>query len=324
MNLKIKFVLILALLVSIILLLEAFHLLTWIVIVGGALLIVIGAYMFVRQVTQPLKRLNEQIKRISASNLKERVTLDTGSNELQQIAASFNAMLERLQKGFEVQNSFVHHASHELRTPLANMLAQTEVALKRDLSSLEARQVLQSLREEQQELIELTNSLLLLTQYEKISSSSGWPQVRLDQLLYDTIDLVKGIYPDIRWSVSFSDMPEHELALSVKGNDALLRSACKNLIKNAYQYSTNKNVTITLETGPDTVSIVIDNEGPVLSASEQDRLFIPFFRGANAMGTKGFGLGLLIVSRIVQLHNGKIIYSTPRTGLNRFTVVFGR
>lgn len=324
MNLKLKFVLILALLVSIILLLEAFHLLTWIVIVGGALLIVVGAYIFVRQVTQPLKLLNDQIKRISASNLKERVSLDTGSNELQQIAASFNAMLERLQKGFEVQNSFVHHASHELRTPLANMLAQTEVALKRDLSSDDARQVLQSLREEQQELIELTNSLLLLTQYEKINTASGWPEVRLDQLLFDSIDLVKSIYPDLNCTLLFSDMPEHEWALSVKGNDALLRSACKNLIKNAYQYSTDKCVSITLETAAGNVSIHIDNNGPVLTPSEQDRLFIPFFRGANAMGTKGFGLGLLIVSRIVQLHNGSISYAVPHPGKNRFTVTFNK
>jgi signal transduction histidine kinase len=301
---------------------ERFKVLIGLVIIGGIMLTGFCAFVFVRQVSKPLTRLNEQMKRISANNLRERIYVTRGNNELSQIAANFNAMLDRLEKGFEGQKSFVHHASHELRTPLANMLAQTEAALNRNLDAGEARAVLQSLREDQQELIELTNSLLLLSQYEKINYASDWPGVRLDEVLYDTVALVKQFFKDANISVVFSDIPEHELALSVKGNDALLRSACRNLIKNAYQYSIDKNVTITIETGPDYISLHFDNNGPTLTLAEQERLFIPFFRGENAMGTKGFGLGLLIVRRIVLLHSGSIIYSVPREGVNRFTLTF--
>jgi len=109
---------------------------------------------------------------------------------------------------FEMQKSFVHHASHELRTPLANMLAQTESALRREFSLEEAKEILQSLKEDQQELIELTNSLLLLSQYEKIYYTPEWPEVRIDEVLYDTIAAVKKIFPNISLSLEFIRMPE--------------------------------------------------------------------------------------------------------------------
>jgi signal transduction histidine kinase len=56
------------------------------------------------------------------------------SNEIVQIATNFNNMLDRLEKAFQLQKNFVHHASHELRTPLATMLSQTESALRKDLT----------------------------------------------------------------------------------------------------------------------------------------------------------------------------------------------
>ncbi|MFX8797645.1 histidine kinase dimerization/phospho-acceptor domain-containing protein, partial [Acinetobacter baumannii] len=77
-------------------------------------------------------------------------------------------MLQRLNNAFEFQKNFVHYASHELRTPLAVMLSQTESALNKNLSPENFQKVLESLKEEQLNLIELTNSLLLLSQYEKL------------------------------------------------------------------------------------------------------------------------------------------------------------
>src|SRR3569833_866198 len=145
-----------------------------------------------------------------------------------QISANFNGIHERLEKAFEMQKSFTHHASHELRTPLASMLAQTELALRKTLTLEEAKEVLTSLKEDQQELIELTNSLLLLSQYEKISYSSDWPMVRIDELLYDTISMVKRMFPNISVSLEFLQMPDSEINLSISGNYTLLRSAFRN------------------------------------------------------------------------------------------------
>ncbi|MBN9297898.1 MAG: sensor histidine kinase [Filimonas sp.] len=166
--------------------------------------------------------------------------------------------------------------------------------------------------------------MLLLSQYEKISYSVDWPRVRLDEILYDTIALVKRIYTGINVSLEFAYLPENDLYLSIQGNDALLRSAFRNLIKNAFQYSEDKNVSIIIEADRDFINIHFVNKGKVLAQSEQERLFIPFFRGENAMRKRGFGLGLSIVKRIILLHKGAVSYTVASDDENRFTVSFGK
>ncbi len=292
------------------------------VVLGGILLTGVSAFIYVQQLTKPLVKLGAQMQQITENNLRERVQVQKGNNELAQIAANFNDMLNRLEKGFEFQKSFVHHASHELRTPLASMLSQTEAALRRNLDAAEAREVLQSLKEDQQEMIELTNSLLLLSQYEQVSYSLDWPKVRLDEILYDTIDMTKRLFPGINISLEFVHVPENELFLSIRGNEALLRSAFRNLIRNAFQYSDDKNVAILIDADQEQIRLHFKNKGNTLNQAEQERLFIPFFRGENAARKRGFGLGLSIVKRIISLHKGAVQYNITGPGENCFTVSF--
>ncbi len=304
--------------------------LRWIMLLAGTstiAAIALFSFFYVMRTTKPLVGLSMQMRNISENNLRERFNIGKGNienNELMQVSANFNGMLERLEKAFDMQKSFTHHASHELRTPLASMLAQTELALRKNLTIEEAKEVLLSLKEDQQELIELTNSLLLLSQYEKISYSSDWPMVRIDELLYDTISMIKRMFPNISISLEFLEMPENELSLSISGNYTLLRSAFRNLIKNAFQYSEDKTVFITIKATGNSIDLHFDNKGKTLNTKDQDRLFIPFFRGENAIRKRGFGLGLSIVKRIVQLHQGTIAYEAVNEKTNRFTVSFAK
>lgn len=294
-----------------------------IVTLAGTLLIVLSAFIIVQQITMPLVRIGEQMQRISESNMQERVVLRSGrfNYEEAQIATHFNAMLDRLERAFDLQRSFVHHASHELRTPLATMLAQTELALCKNLTVEDHKKVLESLKEDQQEMIELTNSLLLLSQYERTHTSPEWPVVRLDELLYETLSMVKRMLQDVNVSLEFAQMPDNEFFLSIQGNDSLIRSAFRNLIKNAWLYSDNKSVAVTIDAAGSDIYLHFDNNGKLLTPEEQERLFIPFFRASNSTAKKGFGLGLNIIQRIVALHHGSIEYLIYNNQ-NRFTLQF--
>jgi signal transduction histidine kinase len=290
--------------------------------IGGVIIITILSFILVRQATRPITELSMQMQKISENNL-QRLKVKTGrvNYEQRQVAMQFNAMLERLERAFQLQRSFVHHASHELRTPLATMLAQTEQALRKDLTVEEARKVLASLKDDQHEMVELTNSLLLLSQYERTTLSPEWPVVRVDEVLYDTMALVKRMLADVNVSIEFASIPDDDLFLSIRGNDSLLRSAFRNLIKNAWLYSDNKSVAVTIDATNTEVHLYFDNTGKLLDDAEHERLFIPFFRASNSVQKKGFGLGLNIIQRIVALHNGSITYSIY-SGLNRFTLTF--
>ncbi|MCE3281778.1 MAG: two-component sensor histidine kinase [Chitinophagaceae bacterium] len=292
------------------------------VCIGGVILTALLSFVYVRQITKPLVRLSEQINNISESNLTQRVPISRNNDELTLIARNFNDMLNRLEKAFTVQKSFVHHASHELRTPLASMLAQTELALRQDRDTEGYKRVLESLKEDQQGLIDLTNSLLSLSQYEKIAAAGEWPKVRVDEILYETVEAARKMFADININIGFSEVPDDEDLLCVRANDALLKSAFFNLIKNAYRYSNDRKVAIAIRANADQVIITVENNGKQIPEDERSRLFIPFFRGQNAMGQKGFGLGLSIVNRIIHLHVGTVHYEAEGTDLNRFVVEF--
>ncbi len=292
------------------------------VCLGAVAVTAFVSFVYARQITRPLTRLSEEISSISESNLTQRVRVGRSNDELSQIARNFNEMLNRLEKAFNIQKSFVHHASHELRTPLASMLSQTELALRQTLEPEQYQRVLESLKEDQQGLIDLTNSLLSLSQFEKIAAHSSWPSVRIDELLFDTVEASKKLFKDIYITLNFTEIPENEEYLIVKGNETLLKSAFLNLVKNGYRYSNNKKVDLYLKATADNIIVTVENTGRQIPEEERSRLFIPFFRGQNAVGLKGFGLGLSIVNRIIHLHIGTVHYESQGDDLNRFVVEF--
>ncbi len=289
---------------------------------GGLVLTGLMSFFYVKQMMKPLTELAFQMQLITDRNLERRVLVKPNSDEFGLIARNFNEMLDRLEKAFDMQKSFVHHASHELRTPLATMLSQTEAALSKQQTAEDYQRILVSLKEDQQDLIDLTNSLLLLSQYEKISLTNNWPKVRIDEVLYETIETVNKIYPDITIAFEFETIPEQDSHLMIAANESLLTSAIRNLVKNACQYTNDNKVCIRLNATAKAIILVIENKGQQLSDDEQERLFLPFFRGENARNKKGFGLGLSIVLRIINLHKGNVQYETALHDINRFTLTF--
>ena len=292
------------------------------VFAGGVLISASLSFVMVQQALKPLIRLSEQMELTTSSNMTTKVSEGKGRDELEQIAKNFNAMLDRLNQGFERQKSFVQHASHELRTPLTKMLSQTEAALGRELTNTEYKQILLSLQEEQNELIELTNSLLVLSQFEKMNNTTSLPEVRIDELIYDSITDSKRFFSDLEVEMSFENTPSTENELLIKGNEVLIKSAFRNLIKNAYLYSNDKKVKIVISTASDALKVMFINNGDTLSQADADKIFIPFYRGSNASITKGFGLGLSIINTIAEIHDAKLSYTALDNNTNKFAISF--
>ncbi|MBI2274660.1 MAG: HAMP domain-containing protein [Bacteroidetes bacterium] len=295
-----------------------------VVFLGSLVLAALISFLFVREAVKPLKDLGAQMKKTTVQNLTERVPETTAKDEINDIARNFNTMLERLSKSFEFQKNFVYHASHELRTPLAIMLSQTESALNKTLSPSEYKTTLLSLKEEQRELIELTNSLLLISQFEQLEFMQDWPRLRIDELIYETVSACKKMFPNLVIDIVFAHVPDDDDDFVIRGNESLLKSAFTNLIKNAYTYSVDQKVHITIDAAGESISIHLDNTGTQLPADEKESIMIPFFRGGNALTTKGYGLGLSIVYRFIAIHKGTVSYAPIASDMNRFTVTLNK
>ncbi len=292
------------------------------VFIAGLLLTAFVSFLFVRAAFRPLTQLSFQLKNTSFQDLTKRLEVKNSRDEIAEITENFNAMLERLDKAYGFQKSFVFHASHELRTPLATMLSETESALGKTMEAEEYKKILLSLKEEQQDLIELTNALLLISQYEELAFAQEWPNLRIDEILYDTISHAKRVFPELAADISFLSLPENQDELLTHGNESLLRSAFFNLLKNAFLYSTDHKVTIRIEITESNIIVHIDNGGPQPGEDEVEKLMVPFYRGRNALKSKGFGLGLSIIHRIITIHKGRISYQALSGSINRFSVSF--
>lgn len=289
----------------------------------GMLTTALFSFLFVQQAFKPLLTLNKQITQTTILSLNDRVSVSKNIPEINQIAVSYNAMLERLGKAFEFQKSFVQHASHELRTPLAIMLSQTESALNKKMSESDVRDLLASLKEDQQGMIDLTNSLLLLSQYEQLGYQRDWPKIRVDEAVVEASSQVMQMFPDAIIHIGFKEIPESDESFFIIGNESLLRSVFINLIKNAYLYASDKRVDVMMDTAMGKITVQVVNNGPTLSEEDSSQVMQPFYRGKNALNanTRGFGLGLSIVNRILFAHHGMVSYDVPSSNANRFTVI---
>lgn len=289
------------------------------VLLGGFIISLIAAFVFVKHAFKPLKLLSNQMVEIQEISTAQPILVANKNDEIEQIALSYNAMIERLKKTFEYQKVFIDYASHELRTPLAVMLSQTEAALNNNLNETELLQVLLSLKEDQQETIDLTNALLSLSLFEKNGTLHYSELVRVDELIYDCIEYSKKSFINLEISFNFVNIPE-EADLLLLANKSLLKTAIKNLIKNGYQYSYDKKIKISLLVNTEVVEITVENSGKEVPQEQRGHLFVPFFRAKNVDMEMGYGLGLAIVLRIIQAHNGEIIYKVCDTGRNCFTI----
>lgn len=281
------------------------------------------SYFYVKQSFSPIAALKDQIGRISQNRLNERVPVRESMDEISELASSFNKMLDRIESAFNVQRSFIQNASHELRTPLANLITSCESALRRDLDAAGYRELIASLNEEHRNLAELTNALLLLSQFERDPAEFTFTQVRADEVLFDVIDEVQEQYPSHLIHFNFAGTPENEDILLIAANEVLLRTALGNLLRNACKYAGDREARIELRVEGAAVDFIFTNTGETVADEEVEHLSQPFFRARNAGRIKGHGLGLSITRRIADIHKGHMLYSNQGC-LNRFNLLIPR
>ena len=278
----------------------------------------IAGWIFAGKALKPISGVVEQVENITVASLTERVSAGNYNDEIGQLAITFNRMLERIQKSFELQKSFVSNSSHELRTPLTAITGQLEVALMNKRNPEEYKEVLSSVLEDIKSVNRLTNGLLELAHAEMDKSKLRMKNIRVDELLWLTrADILKRS-PEYLINIEMQGFPEDEKRLTIFGSEHLLRSAFINIIDNACKFSSNHQVNIQLKVEDKTMDILFQDEGIGISEEEISKIAQPFFRGINAKTYPGHGLGLSLTYKIVEIHNGEMNISSR---VNKYTEV---
>ncbi|MBL1219386.1 HAMP domain-containing protein [Chryseobacterium sp. L7] len=292
--------------------------------VMSTLLIGFFSYYFMGQFLRPLEDLNTEISEVTAHKLTKQIPVQDSDDEINVLAKSFNTMIVRLNDVFQSQKDFTASASHEIRTPITRMAFQLENLIKFENHSPETLTSLKQIQRDVYQLSDLTNSLLLLTKFDKENIQSIYEEVRIDEVIFEAFEAVEKSYPSLKMDFLISEDTSENGLLTISGIQSLLVIVFINLFKNAAVYSDDTEVDILITETIHYLTVDVTSHGNTIPEEEQSKLFEAFMRGNNSQNISGSGLGLRIVKRILEYHGADIVYSSPSENTNKFSVIFNK
>ena len=278
----------------------------------------IVTFILSRQISSPINKMAREMNLIRLESGNALISVPDTRDEINYLATRFNELMRRLDNSFAFQRHAVHHISHELKTPIAILVSNFDKMEKEpDLENLKKLLAVQKA-----DTLSLGDTINALLEISKVETGNHPPMKphRIDDLLFDVIANLHSLAPDFIFQVEFAEIVEQEEALMVSCNPRLLSIAFTNLLVNAIRYSGKKEAFILIWTENNKVRLEIKNDGPVILPEERKFLFNYFFRGQNSKDKGGFGLGLVMVQKIIQLHKGSIEYQCPDAATNDFLI----
>jgi two-component system heavy metal sensor histidine kinase CusS len=285
-------------------LLARYRLWFWgILLVMSALFPLVG-YRIARHGIRPVEEIAATARRITSTNLRERIGSEGYPSELAALAGTFNEMLERLEESFERISRFTADIAHDLRTPVNNIRGEAEVALARARTVDEYRDVLESSLEEAVRLSELIGDLLFLARAESPLTELHRENVNIAGLLITVRD-----YYEVSATNEGISLVVHDGAepLNAALDRSLMLRAVSNLVSNAIAHTPpGGTVTLAATSQDGSICIEVSDTGVGIPAEALPRVFDRFFRvdPSRSKISGGTGLGLAIVESILTLHGG--------------------
>lgn len=266
----------------------------------GTFLAALAGAWVARSGMQPLVRITNAAQRITASQLHDRIASSRWPTELADLAAAFDAMLERLDDSFSRLAQFSADLAHALRTPINNLRGEAEVSLTRCRTPEDYQSVLGSSLEELQRLSRMIDGLLFVARAD--DSKAAIQHVRFDARL--AIEAVREFYEALAEERGVGVTCEGNAWLT--GDSMLFRRAVSNLLGNALRYTPARG-TIHLavaDLGDEGVELSVRDTGCGIAPEHLPKICDRFYRVEDTPG--GTGLGLAIVQSIMRLHGGAI------------------
>ncbi len=257
-------------------------------------------------IIRPLNQLQQRLENRSADNLMP-LSIPSNLQEIVAVTGTLNQLFARLSHTIQQERLFTADVAHELRTPLAGIRLHLE--LMEQTGAAEASELIKRV----DQLMHTIGQLMMLSRAGQNFASGHYQQ----------LDLVKDVIAPLREELDELLMLKGQKLIIatpdsaiIHGDAVLLRLLLRNLVENAHRYSPeNTHVEVKLRSSPRGVELTVVDEGSGIDESKAGELTQAFRRMDQRYG--GSGLGLNIVIRITQLHQGKLILKnrSDRSGL---------
>jgi two-component system sensor histidine kinase MprB len=252
------------------------------------------AWLFASRVTRPIEELAATAESIAATQDLNRSIEVSGSDEVAQLARSFNTMLVALRASSDRQRRLVQDASHELRTPLTSLRANAEILERATLSDEDRSSILADMKAEVDELADLSVELSALATDQRAAE---------DPVTVDLLDVVSEIATrsSRRTSAEVSVHSTDDTIVSARPSQ--LERAISNLVDNAIKFS---GATSAVEIHVGSKRVEVRDHGPGISDEDKPHVFDRFYRATSTRSMPGSGLGLAIVSQFAEANDANV------------------
>jgi heavy metal sensor kinase len=291
-------------------------------IAGGALAVLIlaaaGGVLLSRQALHPVAQSIRSARRLDAKNLSERLPQTGAGDELDELAATINGLLDRLAAFHTQASRFTADASHELRSPLGAMQAAIELALQKPRTPEEYQETLCTLSGQCERLTALVNGLLLLAR-----SDAG--EIAIKRELLDLAAVVRDVtelFEPVADDKGVRLVTESVQLVLIEGDPSRLRQLVTNLLDNAIHFTeAGGSVTVRVEVTDAAALLRVTDTGIGIPPEHLPHVFERFYQVDAARNSVGSGLGLSICHWIASAHGGAIEAANGEEGGTEMTVV---
>lgn len=287
--------------------------------VVACLAVVIASLWIAGSLVDPIVRLTSAMDEIGSERLDRRLRWQR-RDEIGRLAATFDAMLDRLQGAFARERQFISDASHEFKTPLTVINANAQLIRRwGDRDPAVTADSLNAIVDESARLAEMVGGMLTLA---KADSGDQIPRepLALNPLVADVVAHARerAAQKGLVLRAELDPRPAYVL-----GDTPLLRQLVGNLIDNALKFTESGEIVASVTHAPGSVSVAISDTGVGIAPETAELLFDRFFRGdpSHSRTIEGTGLGLAIVRSIARVHGGTVSAKTRPEGGSVFTVV---
>ncbi|HEY4411675.1 MAG TPA: HAMP domain-containing sensor histidine kinase [Gaiellaceae bacterium] len=285
-------------------------------VLGGVImvLVLVAARWLLDASLRPVVRMTRQAAQWSEHHPEHRFALGPPHDELTELAATLDGLLERLAAGLRRERLFSAEISHELRTPLARVLAESELALRRERAPAEYREALELIRRSAAQLARTVDALVAAARYE-----AGGERGTADAhaVAEGAARACTGLAAERHLDLSIGE-PPRPLRVGIDGD--LAERILQPVVENACRYGATG---VRVEIGGENATVVytIEDDGPGIADDDHDRIFEPGVRGGahDARTDQGAGLGLSLARRLARSVDGDVL-AAPSVRGARFLI----
>lgn len=264
---------------------------------------VVIAALLSRRSVKPIRDMMEATAKVAKGDFSAQATVK-GSVvfELDELAVSFNKMVQEL-KGIEtLRSDFVRNFSHEFKTPIVSISGFAKLLKQGNLSEEDKQDYLDRIIQESERLVELSTSILNLSKVENIEILSEKTSYRLDEQIRLAVLMLEP-----KWNAKSLQLDITLDDVTIHGNKNLLQQVWINLLDNAIKFTeSGGKLKITLQRRGQQAIFRLEDNGRGMDEETMRRMFDKFYQGDSSRSMTGNGLGLTIVKRIIDLCEGTI------------------